>query len=226
MTPVRLTIPETPRYTFDVARDVEKAQDDVKAYMAGKAEGDPDAMERIATSRAAKDTLEVPKASMADFFRHYAKMKNALLLLGTAGSWFCLDVAFYGLSLNNATILGAIGFSSSHTTSVYDYLYKTAIGNLIIVLAGAVPGYWVSVATIDTLGRKKIQMGGFIILTILFVIMGFAYHKIGQNGLLAIYVVAQFFFNFGKFRIPTVKPVKLGTNTRLRPQHHHLHCPW
>ncbi len=37
----RLTIPETPRYTFDVARDIEKANEDVKAYMSGKHEGHP-----------------------------------------------------------------------------------------------------------------------------------------------------------------------------------------
>lgn len=78
-----------------------------------------------------------------------------------------------------------------------EILYNTAIGNLIIVLAGAVPGYWVTVATVDTLGRKPIQLGGFIILTVLFIVMGFAYDKLGQNGLLAIYVLAQFFFNFG-----------------------------
>ncbi|KAL9116695.1 MAG: hypothetical protein Q9187_006778, partial [Circinaria calcarea] len=32
----RLTIPETPRYTFDVARDVEQAGEDAKAYIQGK----------------------------------------------------------------------------------------------------------------------------------------------------------------------------------------------
>lgn len=36
-------------------------------------------------------------------------------------------------------------------------------------------------------------------LTILFIIIGFAYHplKNSHNGLLALYVIAQFFFNFG-----------------------------
>ena len=106
--------------------------------------------------------------------------------------------------MNNATILGAIGYSTKNTPNVYEFLYKTAVGNMIIVLAGAVPGYWVSVATIDTLGRKKIQMGGFIILTILFVVMGFAYNSISANALLAIYVLCQFFFNFGRLCIPTV----------------------
>lgn len=154
-------------------------------------------MTQAATQQAAQQTLEVPKASWRDFGRHYSQRKNFLLLLGTAGSWFCLDVAFYGLSLNNGTILEVIGYSTKNATNVYQYLYNTAVGNIIIVLAGAVPGYWVSVATIDTLGRKTIQLGGFCILTILFIVMGFAYSHISANGLLAIYVLAQFFFNFG-----------------------------
>ncbi|EFY99095.1 hypothetical protein MHUMG1_04972 [Metarhizium humberi] len=217
----RLTIPETPRYTFDVARDVEKAGDDVKAYMTGKHEGEPDEVTRATMAQQAKDNLEVPKASWGDFSRHYAKPKNFLLLLGTAGSWFCLDVAFYGLSLNNAQILQTIGFATSgkSVANVYQFLYNTAIGNLIIVLAGAVPGYWVSVATIDTLGRKTIQLGGFIILTILFVVMGFAYNHISSNGLLAIYVLAQFFFNFGPNTTTFIVPGEVFP-TRYRSTSH------
>jgi PHS family inorganic phosphate transporter-like MFS transporter len=115
----------------------------------------------------------------------------------TALSWCFLDIAFYGLSLNNATILSAIGYSTANAHNTYEILYNTAVGNLIIVLAGAVPGYWVTVATVDTLGRKPIQFMGFGILTILFIVMGFAYTHLSPNGLLAIYVLAQFFFNFG-----------------------------
>ncbi|CAJ2501935.1 Uu.00g047880.m01.CDS01 [Anthostomella pinea] len=218
----RLTIPETPRYTFDIARDVEKAADDVNAYMSGKHEGQPDDIARIQARTAAQAQITVPKASWSDFFHHYGQRKNALLLLGTAGSWFCLDVAFYGLSLNNASILETIGYSTKGATSTYEYLYNTAIGNLIIVLAGAVPGYWVSVATLDTLGRKTIQMGGFIILTILFIIMGFAYNKLsdnGGNGLLAIYVLAQFFFNFGPNMTTFIVPGEVFP-TRYRSTSH------
>ncbi|KAM0669260.1 hypothetical protein ACQRIT_004237 [Beauveria bassiana] len=217
----RLTIPETPRYTFDVARDVEQADDDVKAYIKGKHEGEPDEIARAEVHKQAEKSLEVPKASFRDFCRHYGKPKNFLLLVGTAGSWFCLDVAFYGLSLNNGTILEAIGYStaSGHVKNVYQLLYNTAVGNVIIVLAGAVPGYWVSVATIDTLGRKPIQMAGFIILTILFIIMGFAYHHIPPNGLLAIYVIAQFFFNFGPNTTTFIVPGEVFP-TRYRSTSH------
>lgn len=38
---------------------------------------------------------------------------------------------------------------------------------------------------------------GFIILTAIFIAIGFAYHALTGNALLALYVLAQFFFNFG-----------------------------
>ncbi|KAK5018065.1 MFS transporter [Cryomyces antarcticus] len=190
----RLTIPETPRYTFDVSRDVVKAGSDVKAYMAGKAEGVTDEVMRVQGMQEAPQ-LDIPKASWADFVRHYGQWKYGKVLLGTAGSWFFLDVAFYGLSLNNAVILKQIGYASGK--NVYEVFYNTAVGNLIIVCAGAIPGYWVTVALVDTVGRKPIQIMGFTLLTIIFIIMGFAYDKIGGKGLLALYVLGQFFFNFG-----------------------------
>ena len=56
---------------------------------------------------------------------------------------------------------------------------------------------WVSVFTIDVIGRKPIQIAGFVVLTILFCIIGFAFHSLSGGALLALYVLSQFFFNFG-----------------------------
>lgn len=61
--------------------------------MAGKSESSPDEITRIQTQQAAKTELQIPQASWKDFFRHYSIPKNGLLLFGTAGSWFALDVA-------------------------------------------------------------------------------------------------------------------------------------
>ncbi|KAK5126222.1 acid phosphatase pho5 [Meristemomyces frigidus] len=191
----RLTIPETPRYTFDVSRDVVKAGSDVKAYLSSKPEGIPDEINRVQVMREAAPQLEVPKASLRDFFGHYGQWKYGKVLLGTASSWFFLDVAFYGVGLNNSTILTAIGYAKGDT--VYEILWRISVGNIILVCAGAIPGYWVTVATVDTIGRKPIQLAGFVILTVLFCIIGFGYHKIGEHGLVACYVLCQFFFNFG-----------------------------
>lgn len=106
-------------------------------------------------------------------------------------------VAFYGLGLNNSIILGAIGWTGGK--NVYEILRRSAVGNLILICAGAIPGYWVTVATVDTIGRKTIQLMGFVILTIVFIVIGFAYDPLlkSNNGLLGLYVIAQFFFNFG-----------------------------
>ena len=118
----------------------------------------------------------------------------------------------YGLGLNNTIILSAIGFAKGDT--VYKIFYNTAVGNLILVCAGAIPGYWVTVATVDTLGRKTIQLMGFTMLTILFVIIGFAYDKLlaHHGALLALYVLAQFFFNFGKQTLFHIKAAGSTTN--------------
>lgn len=100
-----------------------------------------------------------------------------------------------GLGLNNTIILNQIGYA--HSTNVYEVFFNQAVGNLIIVCAGAIPGYWITVATVDTIGRKPIQIVGFILLTIIFCVIGFAYHSLSGKALLALYVLAQFFFNFG-----------------------------
>jgi len=122
-------------------------------------------------------------------------MEKRKVLIGTAGSWFLLDVAFYGLGLNSAIVLTSIGYATG--SNVYLTFYNVAVGNLILVCAGAIPGYWFTVALVDTVGRKPIQYMGFAILTILFCIIGFAYHKLSGHALMALYVLCQFFFNFG-----------------------------
>lgn len=117
------------------------------------------------------------------------------------------DIAFYGLGLNNPIILNAIGWSGG--SDVYKVYYNTAVGNLILVLAGAVPGYWVSAATIDTIGRKPVQLFGFFMLTLLFCIIGFDFWNLSGGALMALYTLSQFFFNFGPNSTTFVIPAEV-----------------
>jgi PHS family inorganic phosphate transporter-like MFS transporter len=88
----RLTIPETPRYTFDVAHDLVKADEDVRAYLKGQSEGHPDQIQRITCLQNDSADYITPKGNWSDFRRHYSQWKNGRVLLGTAASWFFLDV--------------------------------------------------------------------------------------------------------------------------------------
>ncbi|KAG6374311.1 major facilitator superfamily domain-containing protein [Boletus reticuloceps] len=195
----RLTIPETPRFTMDVERNIEQAALDIDNVLTtGKYIEDDDAV--------VSQRVKAPRASRADFFAHFSKWENGKVLLGTAYSWFALDIAFYGLGLNSSVILTAIKFGgiSKGTTpeSVYQNLYNVCVGNLILSVAGLIPGYWVSFLFIDTWGRKPIQLMGFSVLTILFVTMGFAYDKLnastpGKNAFVFLYCLTNFFQNFG-----------------------------
>jgi PHS family inorganic phosphate transporter-like MFS transporter len=162
----RLTIPETPRFTMDIDRNIDQASADiVHSLRHQEAEYDPDNIRRVAA----------PRATWSDFAHHFGQWRNFKVLFGAAYSWFALDIAFYGLGLNSAIILQVIGFGGATAKGVlgiYETLYNVSVGNLILAVAGLIPGYWVSFLFIDSWGRKPIQLMGFIMLTILFIIMG------------------------------------------------------
>lgn len=193
----RLTIPETPRFTMDIERNVSQASKDIHTVLGTTT---------YVVHKALTQPAKVPRASCADFIAYFSQWKNLKVILGTAYSWFALDIAFYGLGLNSSIILSAIHFSPSEPTStslsVFQSLRNNGIGNLIVSVAGLIPGYWVSFFFIDTWGRKPIQLMGFIILTILFLIMGFCYDLLlasqsGRHVFVFLYCLANFFQNFG-----------------------------
>jgi MFS transporter, PHS family, inorganic phosphate transporter len=90
----RLTIPETPRYTFDVAHDIEKAHADIVAYMNNKPEGKLDPILQEKTKLRLGKHLKAPKASWRDAFGYFSQWSNFKVLFGTMTAWFMLDLAF------------------------------------------------------------------------------------------------------------------------------------
>ncbi|KAI9502953.1 major facilitator superfamily domain-containing protein [Coemansia spiralis] len=176
----RLTIPETPRYTLDVEKNVHRAAYDVQNTI----------------GFTAKDVDE----SSTPLYQNtqQSKSNKPTCTDGTSITWFALDVAFYGVNLNSSIILTAIGFAGQG--SPYHAVMKNAAGNIILNLLGTLPGYWVTVFTIDRIGRRTIQFIGFTMLLILFCILGFGYNKILDHSVAAFVVLitlAQFFQNFG-----------------------------
>jgi len=135
------------------------------------------------------------KSQMAVFVEYFMVPKHALTLFGCAFSWFLVDVAFYGINLNQSVILADIGYATGKTP--YEYLIHNAEGNLIIAVAGYVPGYFLTIAFIELLGRKWIQIQGFLVTALMFGILAGAGNHIGSGARFALIIIAQLFFNFG-----------------------------
>ena len=79
--------------------------------------------------------------------------------------------------MNTSIILQAIGFGTpsaklAGSEAVYVNLKNIAVGNIILSVAGLIPGVWTTFFLVDKWGRKPIQLLGFIMLTILYIIMG------------------------------------------------------
>ncbi|KAJ1995691.1 hypothetical protein GGI25_000670 [Coemansia spiralis] len=152
----------------------------------------------------AVQTIQPAAASVhADetFVQYFGQWKHMKVLLGTSISWFAVDVAFYGINLNSSVVISAIGFSGDvNNGDPYKVLSRNCLGNIIINLLGSIPGYLCTVFTIEKLGRKPIQLFGFAALTVLYIIIGFAYHKIldaSNVAFIVLFTLAQFFQNFG-----------------------------
>ncbi|RHZ61205.1 hypothetical protein Glove_349g115 [Diversispora epigaea] len=186
----RLTIPETPRYTMDIELNIDQAAKDITDVLETGAYEERDNSQPIVK-------VEAPKASFKDFCAYLSKWENGKILLGTSMTWFFLDVAFYGIGLNNSFILEKIGYGKG---TPFQTLWNISVGNIIINLLGTVPGYWFTVAFVDKWGRKPIQFMGFTILTILFIVLGFGFNAIKDKSIplfIVIFTLIQFFMNFG-----------------------------
>ena len=211
----RLTIPESPRYTLDVDRDIERAFEDVSAGLE----------RRVRLVKREVKLISHAKTSLGDFFSYFSKWRHFKLLLATSATWFALDIAFYGISLNQSNILNAIEFnknlSSSSTSDQWNALFTNSLGNLIISLMGTVPGYWLTVFLIDRMGRKSIQLMGFLVLSILLAVLGFGFEHVKSIKWLfiAIFTLAQFFQNFGPNATTFIIPAEVFP-TRFRSTAH------
>jgi MFS transporter, PHS family, inorganic phosphate transporter len=58
------------------------------------------------------------------------------------------------------------------TFFIYESLHIVVTGSLVVCVAGLLPGYYASFFLIDAWGRKRIQVFGFAMLTLLLAILG------------------------------------------------------
>ncbi|KAF5311211.1 hypothetical protein D9611_013008 [Ephemerocybe angulata] len=144
----------------------------------------------------APELLVKKPAHFKDFYRHFRQWRNAKMLIGTSLSWFLLDIAFYGINLNQNVVLQQIGFDGK-TGTEWNRLFKVSTGNMIITALGFVPGYYATLFTIEILGRKKIQLMGFLMAALFLGILAGMFHRLSKAEFIVCFALLQFFFNFG-----------------------------
>ncbi len=123
-------------------------------------------------------------------------------LTGAAGTWFLLDVSYYGTTVSTPLV---IKLFSPQTTLLQNMLYT-----LLIFVVAALPGYIVAALTIDHLGRKLIQLTGFIMMALSYGLL-FLFPALTQIAwtFLLLYGLSYFFTEFGPNVTTFVLPAEI-----------------
>lgn len=123
-------------------------------------------------------------------------------LIGAAGTWFLLDLAYYGTTVSTPLV---IKLFSPQTTLLQNMLYT-----LLIFVIAALPGYIVAALTIDHLGRKLIQLTGFLMMTLSYGLL-FLFPALTQIAwtFLLLYGLSYFFTEFGPNVTTFVLPAEI-----------------
>ncbi|MCJ1389418.1 Inorganic phosphate transporter pho84 [Xylographa bjoerkii] len=151
--------------------------------------------------------LSSRKVRFNTFFVYFSEWRHLKPLLGTTSTWFLLDIVFYGTNLNQSVLLSDIGFSAG--SNEYNILLRNGVGNLIIAVAGYVPGYFFTIFFVERLGRRWIQIQGFLVVALMFAIIAGDYSHLGTAGKFVCFALAQFFFNFGPNATTFIIPAEM-----------------
>ncbi|KAJ7732077.1 MFS inorganic phosphate transporter [Mycena maculata] len=183
----RLTLPESKRF-----------EDSQNPNLSAMELGHPnDSVEEKADNDQVVREEEVKKeAHFREFLVYFSEWRHAKILIGTCVCWFLLDIAFYGINLNQNVVLTEIGFAGKTGTD-WEKLFKISTGNIIITVLGFVPGYYATVLLIETLGRKWIQIQGFLLAALFLAILAGKFTSLSKPGFIVCFSLLQFFFNFG-----------------------------
>jgi PHS family inorganic phosphate transporter-like MFS transporter len=179
---LRRQIAETPRFALMMQGNVEAATHTID-NVTGMVSKKQSASERTS----GKQTKHKPQKSWLYLLLTPRYLK---WVIGTAGTWFFLDIAYYGTTISSPLVLKAL---NSHADAVTNMVYT-----LIIFVVAALPGYIVAALTIDRLGRKAIQCLGFGMMALAYGLLALV-PSFTQLTLpfLTIYALSYFFTEFG-----------------------------
>ena len=173
---LRRTLPESPRYQSNVQGRDEEAGERLAAFSGGAV-------------RAAPAVKAAPARRLG--VRHLFTNRRLLLtLIGTAGTWFIFDYAYYGNSISTPIILRQLAPHAS--------LIATLSLTLAIFAIAAVPGYILAVFTMDRIGHRRLQIIGFTVMATCFAAIAVVPQiSAAVVPFMVVYGISYFFAEFG-----------------------------
>ncbi|KAF0889933.1 hypothetical protein E2562_034331 [Oryza meyeriana var. granulata] len=198
----RMKMPETARYTALVAKNAKQASSDMAKVLQVEIEVETEKLEDITRGK-----------DYGFFSTRFAKRHGAHLI-GTAATWFLVDVAYYSQNLFQKDIFTSIHWiPKARTMSALEEVFRISRAQTLIALCGTVPGYWFTVFLIDVIGRFKIQLLGFAGMTAFMLGLAIPYHHWTTPGNQVIFVVLYgftfFFANFGPNATTFIVPAEI-----------------
>ena len=116
--------------------------------------------------------------------------KWLLCLLGTGGAWFLMDIPLYGNGIFSTSIYASLLPNAD--------LIQNTLLTTITFLVFAVPGYYFAAKYVDRIGRKKLQILGFVMMALCFVAIACVVQfKHALVVFVILYGLSFFFTNFG-----------------------------
>jgi len=191
---LRRQIHETPRFAM-AGGAADEAEAAIAAATGGKGA-------KVAVSTAQESKAKHSQSAL-DGFLELARNKRMLMwLIGTAGAWALLDFAYYGNTISSPEILKLVNPNAS--------LLEDTLLQLAIFAVFAIPGYIVAIALLDKSGRRSIQILGFAMMGLMFLLIGLipAVTKYAWPFLI-LYGISYFFTEFGPNTTTFIYPAEI-----------------
>jgi len=143
-----------------------------------------------------------PQSVLGGFMILARSRRMLLWLIGTAGCWALLDFCYYGNTISTPEILQLL---NPHASLLHNTLVQ-----LGIFVVFAVPGYIVAILLLDKTGRRSIQILGFGMMALMFLLIGIipSVTTVALQFVL-LYGISYFFTEFGPNTTTFIYPAEI-----------------
>ena len=143
-----------------------------------------------------------PQSVLGGFMILARSRRMLLWLIGTAGCWALLDFCYYGNTISTPEILKLL---NPHASLLHNTLVQ-----LGIFVVFAVPGYVVAILLLDKTGRRSIQILGFGMMALMFLLIGIipSVTTVALQFVL-LYGISYFFTQFGPNTTTFIYPAEI-----------------